>query len=97
MQNPNRTRDLPACSAVPQRTASPRAPRQSYIVYFNTKTEIYKTISLTVIYGFETCFVSMLYHRGRWWALKETVMNLRVTETAGNFLTIRASSRCPKN
>jgi len=39
MKNPNdRTRDLPACSAVPHPTTLPRAPHQSGTLYIYTYT-----------------------------------------------------------
>ena len=38
----NRTRDLPACSAVPQPTAPSRAQPTRYSQYFTASAEIYK-------------------------------------------------------
>jgi len=40
----NRTRDLPACSAVPQPSAPPRAPTVLDLIAINLHTEQYKTI-----------------------------------------------------
>jgi len=87
MENPNRIRDLPAFSAVPERTAPPRAPKQSFSrLYFNLTTELYKTVIVLVLCGFETCCVFTVYYGGKWWAVVKTVMNLRVTEIVGNCL-----------
>ena len=50
----NRTRDLPACSAVPQPTAPPRAPRY-YVsscninTFFKKSSHIYLVITLATL------------------------------------------------
>ena len=55
----NRTRDLPACSAVPQPTAPPRAPKTSpqfsEIKKVDVQTEAYNSISYTTSKVEVTC------------------------------------------
>jgi hypothetical protein len=67
--------------------------------YFNMKTEIYKIVSLSCIWGFENCCVSTVYYGGEWWAVVKTVMNIRVRETAGNCLNSCANYKVkvPRN
>ena len=56
----NRTRDLPACSAVPQPTAPPCAPPPPYIIHYDTviysvahNTYIVINIQLATYFGCE--------------------------------------------
>ena len=37
--------------------------------------------------GWEAVWIDLVQDRGNWWALVNAVMNLRVTQNAGNFLT----------
>jgi len=46
----NRTRDLPACSAVPQPSAPPSVPTLRDLIALNLHTEQYKTIRLKFSY-----------------------------------------------
>jgi hypothetical protein len=61
MKNENQTRNLPACSAVPQPTAPPCTPRQiDSSLHFNIRTEMYTTLSVPFVCVFEICRVSTL-------------------------------------
>jgi hypothetical protein len=61
-----RTRDVPVCRAVPQRTAPPRAPLLSK----NIKIKTYRTIVLTVVF----------YERKTWSLTLREEHRLRVFE-----------------
>ena len=59
--------------------------RVTVVCYFNWTTELYRILNVPVLCGFETC-VSTEYCGGQWWAVVKTVMNLQVSEMAGNCL-----------
>ena len=53
----NRTRDLPACSAVPQPPAQPRAPSsEEYLLVIDEKDPVLLALYLTCLYVIFVCF-----------------------------------------
>ena len=54
----NRTRDLPACSAVPQPTVPPRAPKNTYMTNVIFKRRV-KMLNDAMFMGIELCLCSV--------------------------------------
>ena len=60
----NRTRDLPACNAMPQPTAPPRTPMQDSIVVNIKKIDLYLSENekvATLNFTIETAMIEYLY------------------------------------